>query len=106
MTQAVVNTPQAKVVCGRAKADSPADYDMNIAFLAGSPCAYAEINPYKENPCEASFTLRDGITYTWHGCGGDTWMTWGRGVELGKCNYMPLSTRCNQYWVNASFICG
>lgn len=41
-----------------------------------------------ENPCEHPFTLSDGITYTWHGCGGNTDVTWGNGDFLRKlCVY-------------------
>src|SRR5580700_6266867 len=82
--------PETQVYIGEVT-KSNSKYDYQAGFLADgtsdSPCEYVTIVPTGNNPCEYPFILPDGVTYTWHGCGGNTWITWGNGINLGTCSY-------------------
>ncbi|KAK2734447.1 hypothetical protein FQN57_001682 [Myotisia sp. PD_48] len=107
-TAAALPTPNSKIYLGEAKGGN--SQGEQIAYLAdgkpSSPCAFVSIVSSGTNPCERPFTLSDGVTYTWHGCGGETWVTWGNNQVLGECTYSPESRRCSGFDVAGNWLCG
>jgi len=61
------------------------------------------------NPCGRDFTLSDGVTYRWEGCGGDTWVMWENGEQggnLGDCVYQSETWDCGGDEVVGNWLCG
>lgn len=83
------------------------DAEWQIGFLPDQPCRYTKIIKTDDGvPCERPFELCDNVTYTWHGCGTDTWVTWGRGTNLGDCGLAPKTWTCGESVVRGTWLCG
>ncbi|KAI1491304.1 hypothetical protein F5X96DRAFT_631975 [Biscogniauxia mediterranea] len=83
----------------------------NMAFevtgASDAQCHYQTIVPDDETPCDHPFTLENGITYTWRGCGENTWLEYGGDdIFLGNCDYSAHEWTCGGDTVNAQWICG
>ncbi|KAK4185219.1 hypothetical protein QBC35DRAFT_476555 [Podospora australis] len=90
-------SPTPQIFIGRAKVGTGnAARSADIAFLPTDPCNYVTIVSSSDvgttDPCGIPFTLPDGVTYTWEGCGGYTTVKYrlgqqGEDTSLGKCAY-------------------
>ena len=96
-------TPGAHIYMG---AVNISDVEWQIGFLPDQPCRYTKIVKTGTIPCERPFTLCDTVTYTWHGCGLDTWVTWGNDTDLGNCGLAPKTWTCGDSVVKGTWLCG
>ncbi|KAI1081923.1 hypothetical protein F5B20DRAFT_588049 [Whalleya microplaca] len=103
--------PTNDVYIGTAK-DAAKTFDFTVGFeITGKPdaqCAYEAIAPETENPCSRPFTLAtNNVSYTWEGCGGDTWVQYGAaGDKLGSCRYKTQTWTCGTVTVKGNWVCG
>lgn len=59
-----------------------------------------------ETPCDHPFTLADGVTYQWRGCGGDRWVKLGNSNQLfWYCSAVPQNWTCNDVVVQGNWLC-
>ncbi|KAK3984082.1 hypothetical protein QBC44DRAFT_375565 [Cladorrhinum sp. PSN332] len=108
-------SPSSEILIGRA---TQGTQSLEIAFLPSQPCQYEVMgNTQTTIPCGVPVTLPDGITYTWNGCGQDTWVTWiaqpAQGQQekekvLGACksNDGSVGEWCGGWKVQGNWVCG
>jgi len=94
---------------GRVIREDDSNYDYQVGFIANGftdgACEYAVIVKTGENPCGHPFTLGDGVTYQWNGCGSSTWVTWGSNQLLGYCSALPKNWTCPGVIVQGNWFC-
>ena len=96
-------TPGSKIYMGAVNISS---VEWQIGFLPDQPCRYTKIVKTGVIPCERPFSLCDSNTYTWHGCGENTWVTWGDDVDLGNCVLNSKTWTCGDTVVKGTWLCG
>ncbi|KAI5923961.1 hypothetical protein F4810DRAFT_155985 [Camillea tinctor] len=109
-TSTTVPSPTNNVWLGTVR-DRTTNVTTNMAFeVTGASdeyCHYEETVPEDVNPCNRPFTLENNITYTWQGCGGNTWLEYGPdNIFYGNCDFSTQTWSCTGVWVTGSWICG
>ncbi|KAI0599032.1 hypothetical protein F4775DRAFT_552625 [Biscogniauxia sp. FL1348] len=80
---------------------------FEVTGASDEQCHYQTIVSTDEVPCDHPFTLENNITYTWQGCGQDTWLEYGSDdIFFGNCDYSNHEWTCGGDTVNAMWICG
>ncbi|KAH8886454.1 hypothetical protein GQ53DRAFT_828097 [Thozetella sp. PMI_491] len=73
--------------------------DGNLAWISGDSACTA----VRFAGCDHTFTLNNGHSYTWKGCGGDTFLLNGDGSFNSACHFNPNNNE--QCGIRRSFSC-
>ncbi|KAK0742108.1 hypothetical protein B0T21DRAFT_124116 [Apiosordaria backusii] len=98
--------PTRPIHIGRAAPGGNLDKFLEVALFLGEPCKYTVIGKKGDWVCDRPFHMDDEV-YQWKGCGGDTYLLWGKKQQMfGRCFFNATSWEtCGDYQVTGAWLC-